>query len=78
MMRQEINLGITRYPIGFVDKEESALICSVTVMAESSAHTEAPTLPVTIKAVRIGPSSEIIGLATIIPAAPAKPLAPNW
>lgn len=78
MMMQEINLGITRYSIGLVDKEENALICSVTVMAESSAQMEAPTLPVTIKAVRIGPSSEIMGFATIIPAAPANPLAPNW
>ncbi|SCA58638.1 Uncharacterized protein AB751O23_AI_00130 [Chlamydiales bacterium SCGC AB-751-O23] len=69
-----INRGAIRYLKGLTDMDLRASICSVTFIEPSSAHIAEPTRPVTIKAVKIGPNSISIDLATIKPVAPASPL----
>jgi len=70
--------GATRYWRGSTAMERMASICSVTRMVPNSAHIEAPTRPVTMKAVSTGPSSTSIALVTIRPVALANPLSESW
>jgi len=64
--------------VGLTPIEAMASICSVTLMLPSSAHVEAPILPVRIKAVRMGPISTSMDLATIMPVTPVSPLSESW
>lgn len=70
--------GATRYRNGLTDIELRASICSVTRIVPNSAQMAAPTLPVTMNAVKTGPNSTSMAFVTISPVALARPLSDNW
>jgi hypothetical protein len=61
------SLGVTRYLIGSAAMTVRASICSETFMDESSAAMALPTRPVTIRAVKTGPNSLVMAVATVGP-----------